>query len=390
MGATKTLLVTPSLYPMTIKAAFMASLVLLTAFALASCGNTNQDDTASNEQNHVPVTVLASYDIDLKQEIVADIQAQQNIEIRARVDGFLETIHVDEGQTVQKGQLLFSLADQEYRVAVVRNQADLANAKAEVEGAQIELERVKDLVDKKVVSPTEQKLAKAKLDAALAKMSSNQAELEKAQIKLEFTKIRAPFDGIVDRLPLKRGSLIKEGTELTTLSDISKVFAYFYLTERQYLNFAKGKVGLQIDQKDTVELVLADGAVYPQAGKIEAMQGQFDEATGSLSFRARFPNQAKLLKHGATGKVRFANHLDQAVLVPQKATFEVQDKIFVFLVDSAGILKVRSFEPQARYQDFYVVKTGLQAGDRVVYEGFQSLKEGDKVQPQLITLKPKA
>lgn len=360
-------------------------LLKLLAFAMlaggfTACNLSASDETTQTEPAKLPVVKVMQQDVELNQDLVADIQAIQNVEIRARVDGFLKEIHVDEGKVVQKGQLLFSLADEEYEVAVSRARADLAGAEAEARAAEVELEQVKNLVGKKVVANTELRLAESKADAARAKADAARSELDKARIRLDFTHVKAPFSGVVDLLPLKRGSLIKEGTYLTTMSDISSAFAYFHLTERQYLQFAKGKGSGDL-RNGSIELILADGTQYPHPGNVETMQGEFQEETGTLSFRARFPNPNGLLKHGATGRVRLSTKVNKALLVPQKSCFELQDKTFVYLVGKDGSITTRSLKPSARYQDYYVVDEGLAAGDMVVYEGFQSLKDGDKISP---------
>jgi len=357
-------------------------IVLVTSvlsFAIGCKSGVKTDEEAAAPMK-LPVVKVEQRDVELNQDLVADIQAIQNVEIRARVDGFLTDIHVDEGKTVRKGQLLFTLADEEYEVAVSRARADLAGAQAESRAAEVKLEQVKNLVVNKVVSNTELRLAESNADAAKAKADAARSELDNSRIRLQFTHIKAPFTGVVDLLPLKRGSLIKEGTYLTTISDISSAFAYFPLTERQYLQFAKGKGSGDL-RNGAVELILADGTQYPIKGAVETSQGEFQEETGTLSFRARFPNPDGLLKHGSTGRVRLSTKVEKAVIIPQKSCFELQDKTFVYLVTKDGSISTRSIKPASRYQDYYVVDEGLAPGDLVVYEGFQSLKEGDKIEP---------
>lgn len=359
------------------------TLVLLVFLAAAVTGCKQGEASSEDEQEvqTLPTVAIASTDIVLNQDLVADIQAINNVEIRARVDGFLDAIYVDEGKSVAKGQKLFKLADEEYRVAVSKAKADLSIAEAEAASSEIEVERVRDLVTKKVVSAIELRLAESKLIAARAKVEAARSDLANAEIKLTFTHINAPFSGVVDRLPLKKGSLIKEGTQLTTISDVSSVFAYFHLSEKQYLQFKSGKGSGDLNN-GAVQLILADGTQYPTDGYVETMQGEFQEETGSLSFRARFPNPNGLLKHGATGKVKLSTAVAGAILVPQKSCFEVQDKTFVYVVDQSGKVSTRSFVPSARYNSYYVVKDGLKPGEVIVYEGFQSLKDGAKIKPQ--------
>lgn len=368
---------------------------LLMAVLVSSCQTEAADKAKSKAKQEeveetptLPVVEVETRDIELSQELVADIRAVQNVEIRARVDGFLDKILVDEGKRVSKGQRLFSLSDEEYVVAQAKAEADLSGAKAETIQEEVNLERVEGLVEKKVVTKSELKLAKARLLAAKAKVDAAQSELERVKILLKYTHINSPFDGIVDLLPLKRGSLIKEGTHLTTISDISAVFAYFYLSEKQYLQFAKGGGSKDLKDRGHVELILADGTDYPFQGVVETMQGEFQEETGTLSFRARFPNPQNLLKHGSTGKIRLSTTVDGALLIPQKSTFEIQDKNFVYVLDSANTVRTRAIVPSARYKGYYVVSKGLKAGEKLVYEGLQSIREGDKIIPRPTKHKP--
>lgn len=354
---------------------------LLLMLGIIGCTTNSSTQDQDQEVVALPTVQITSADIVLNQDLVADIQAINNVEIRARVDGFLDAIYVDEGKSVAKGQKLFKLADEEYRVAVSKAKADLSIAEAEAASSEIEVERVRDLVNKKVVSAIEQRLAESKLIAARAKVEAARSDLANAEIKLTFTHINAPFNGVVDRLPLKKGSLIKEGTQLTTISDLSSVFAYFHLSEKQYLQFKSGKGSGDLNN-GAVQLILADGTQYPSDGYVETMQGEFQEETGSLSFRARFPNPDGLLKHGATGKVKLSTAVKAAILVPQKSCFEVQDKTFVYVVDKSGKVSTRSFVPSARYNSYYVVKDGLKPNETIVYEGFQSIKDGSLINSQ--------
>ncbi|UYQ95214.1 efflux RND transporter periplasmic adaptor subunit [Chitinophaga horti] len=352
----------------------------LAAFSLAACNNaegSKQTDVVKN----LPVTQLIAKDTLLYRSYVADIEAIQNVEIRARVGGFLDMIHVDEGEEVKKGQLLFSISDGEYRAELSRAKAALTNVIAEAKAAALEAERVKLLTDKKVVAPSELEVAKARLAAAEAKTEEARSTLTNAEARLKYTEVRAPFDGLIDRIPLKKGSLVDEGTLFTTISDIRQVYAYFSVSETEYLQYSKAR-----HQYDDVHLILADGSDYQQPGKIETVEGEFEESTGSIAFRARFNNPAKLLKHGSSGKVRLSSEVGNAVIVPQKAVFEMQDKNYVFVVDSANRVQMRNFIPQTRISHFYIVQSGLKPGDRVVAEGVRNIRDGMAIQPRLVPM----
>jgi len=334
----------------------------------------------------LPVIALAQKDTLLYQDYVTDIQAVKNVDIRARVQGFLENIFVDEGQTVKKGQLLFQINDQEYVTELAKAKANLSSAIAEAKGADLEVGRTKILVDKNVITRSELDLAEAKLKAAQAKIDEARASQTNAETKLSYTKVLSPFDGVIDRIPLKTGSLIDQGALLTTISDIHEVYAYFNVSENEYLQYEKAIKRDAHAQNNIIQLILSDGSKYEYDGKIETLDGQFDNNTGSIAFRARFANPEKLLKHGASGKVRLTTEEDNAILVPQKSVFEVQDKNYVFIVDKNNTARMRSFVPKTRINQFYILQSGLQAGDLIVYEGVQSLRDGTLIKPRFINV----
>lgn len=353
--------------------------VWLLGISIISCNNIEKTNE-EKEINEIPVTEVVTKDITTQLEYVADIQAVQNVEIRARVEGYLEQICVDEGKFVKKGQPLFKINDEEYVAALNSAKADLKAAEAELKTAEVELERVKLLVEKNVIAKTEADLANAKLEIAKARIEQTKAHEIAAAVKLAHTQIKSPFNGIIDRIPFKLGSLISEGTLLTTLSDIEAVNVYFKVSEIEYLDYFK-------DQKNDamlsgmVELDLADGSTFNAIGKIETMESEFEPGTGALAIRARFNNKDHLLKHGSTGKVRIKQKIKNALLVPQKSVVEIQDKNYVFIVDETNMIIMKSFKPRARYGDFYVVQNGLEPKQKIVYEGVQSLREGSIIKP---------
>ncbi|HEY1030707.1 MAG TPA: efflux RND transporter periplasmic adaptor subunit [Flavipsychrobacter sp.] len=353
---------------------------------LAISCNTNTNPNSSEERRRIPVTRIIEKDISLDRVYVADIQAIQNVELRSRLSGFLEKIHVDEGMLVKKGQLLFTISDEEYKAEVSKAKASLNSIIADAKTVELELERVKMLVNKKILSPTELDVAKAKFSAGNARIEEARAALDHAKAKLSYTRIYAPYDGIIDRIPLKAGSLLEEGTLITSVSDINSVFAYFNISENEYLEYLR----TQHQTKDTadkiVHLILADGKEYQFPGKIEIVVSEFQENTGSIAFRARFPNPGHLLKHGATGKIKLTRDVEDALVLPQKAAFEIQDKNYVFVVDKANKISMRNFKPKARLNGFYVVESGLKEGETIVYEGIQNIKDGMVVSPALVSL----
>jgi RND family efflux transporter MFP subunit len=339
---------------------------------------------ATTNDNTFPVTSPLVMDTAIVQEYVAEINAVQNVEIRARVKGFIEKIHVDEGEAVQAGQLLFSISQQEFKQELLKATAQLKSAQAEAKIAEVEVQNTKVLVDKNIVAGTEFAMSKAKLEAAQARIEEAQSAVSSAELNLGFTAIRAPFSGIINRQPLKMGSLVDEGTLLTTISDNSEIFAYFHVSEKEYLSILKEKAA---DHLADVDLVLADGHVFPQEGKIETVESEIDRSTGNLAFRARFANPDRLLKHGASGKIQLLTRLPGAMIIPQKATFDIQEKTFLYVLDQNNVVQNRQIEVEYRLQHLYVVKTGLSARDRIIYEGIQQVKVGDKVVPDPKTMR---
>jgi len=358
--------------------------MLSVTLAFTSCTEKATITTQQEVQN-LPVTQVLMRDTTLHREYVADIQAIQNVELRARVPGFLERIYVDEGQEVKKGQLLFKINDEEYKAELAKAKANMQNTIAEAKAVELEVDRLRVLVDKNVISKTELDVAQARLEAVKARIAEARSAETNATMRVSYTSIRAPFDGIIDRIPLKTGSLIEHGTLLTTASDISNVFAYFYVSESEYLQYMKMRGNAEADS-DEVNLILADGSPYPHTGMIETMEGEFKASTGSIAFRARFPNPEKILKHRATGRISLSSTIQNAIIVPQKSVFEIQDKNYVFLVDSLNQVKMKNFVPKTRFSHYYIVESGLEPGDRIVFEGIQNLQEGMEIEPQHVGL----
>lgn len=347
---------------------------------LISCSSGNSDKEVKEK---FLVTNPIRKDTLYTNAFVADIHSLQNVEIRARVRGFVEDIHVDEGQYVKAGQLLFSISSQEYAQEVLKMKAMLASAIADAKAAEVDLKNVKTLVDKNVVSKSDLEMTQAKLDAFNAKIEEAKAHESSSNLQLSFTKIRAPFSGVINRIPNKVGSLIGEGTLLTTLSDNKEVFAYFNVSEKEYLNFISRK-----DANDQIEvsLELANNKLHRYKGKIEIIEGEVDKSTGNIAFRARFPNPELVLKHGSSGKIQLTTQIPDALLVPQKATFEIQDNLYVYVVDDKNVVRLRSIKPSFRIPHFYLLESGLSVNDRIIYEGLQRVQEGDEIIPEVFTM----
>jgi membrane fusion protein (multidrug efflux system) len=367
---------------------FVNPLILAATVLLAACSTKSPNESSGNntEPKVLPVTNVMVKDTNLYREYVADVQAVQNVELRARVQGFLERIYVDEGQVVKKGQILFKINDEEYRAELAKANANLESAIAEAKASELEVDRVKIMVEKKVISKTELSVAEAKQKAVIARIEEARWAKSNAELKLSYTSIRSPFHGIIDRIPFKVGSLIDHGTLMTTVSDISEVFVYFNVSEGEYLEYVKTRVAETGRDNSLVTLSLADGTTYPFEGSVETMGGEFQAGTGSISFRARFPNPHSLLKHGATGKIRLSNTLNDAIMIPQKAVFEIQDKNFVFVVDSSNQVRMRNFIPKTRFSHYYIVESGLKSGESIVFEGIQEIRDGMRIIPKKVRM----
>ncbi|BDU27451.1 hemolysin D [Flavobacterium sp. GSB-24] len=331
----------------------------MAAVCLTSCTAKKEE---KEEAEKFTVTNPVKLDTSFTKEYVSQIKSVRNIEIRAQEKGFLQNIYVDEGQFVKKGQLLFKIMPNMY-------QSELLKAQAEQKSVEIELQNSKLLADKNIVSKNELSVAQAKLQSA-------KAEVALAKLHLSFTEIRAPFDGTIDRIPLKLGSLIDEGELLTSLSDNSQMFAYFNVSEPEYISY-ETNVKDRADNK--VNLVLANGDIFKEKGNVEVIESEFNNETGNIAFRARFPNSGKLLRNGETGQVQMLVPLKNAIVIPQKATYEIQDKKYVFVVDKNDKVSSREITITGEIPDLYVIKSGLNENDKILLEGVQKVKENDKI-----------
>lgn len=348
----------------------------------AGCQSDKNEEKAAVPETF-PVTQPIILNTVFAREYVADIQSMQYVEIRARVKGFLEKIHVDEGQEVNAGQLLFTLSSKELREELRRAQAAMNSAIAEAKIAEVEVANTRMLVEKNIIGKPELNMAEAKLQALEAKVEEARAAVSAAQLQVAFTEIRAPFAGILNREPNKVGSLINDGDLLTTISSNKDVFVYFNVSEKEYLELMKRP---DTGWKKNLSLQLANGQLHPHNGSIETAETVVDKNTGNIAFRARFPNPGHLLKHGASGKVLVYNEIKNALVIPQKSTFDVQDKTYVYILNEENIAERRALVPKLRLGHLYVVESGLTANDRVVYEGIQQIREGDKIEAQQIPM----
>lgn len=386
--------------------------------SLAGCHKAegNQPEAPEHVAHKILVTSPVTKDIVRPQPYVCQIHSRRHIDLCALEGGYLEEIMVKEGQIVKKGDVMFTILPTLYK-------AKLAAEKAEVDLAQIDYANTNKLFQQNVVAQPEVALSKAKLEKAEAKMKLAEAELN-------FATVRAPFDGIIDHQHHQHGSLIAEGDVLTTLSDNDVMWAYFNVPESDYLEYQadKGKDQLKI------ELVLANGNTFPQNGTIGAIEADFNNETGNIAFRGDFPNPDRVLRHGQTGTIMVNKVIKDAVVIPQRAKFEILAKNYVFVVEPVtepetppaapgehaapvppsteakvneghhapadqasaasdhkkqntqhGIVHQREIETLGELDDIYLIKGGLNTNERIVLEGIRQVRDGDKVEYEYVT-----
>ncbi|UYQ94321.1 efflux RND transporter periplasmic adaptor subunit [Chitinophaga horti] len=366
--------------------------VALTIIAY-SCGTSSAAETpAGTEAPALPVVQLKAMPASSFREYTSAIEGKVNVEIRPQVDGYLDKIFVDEGAYVKQGQPLFRINDRPYQEQYSNAKANLEASKANLEKAKLEVDRLTPLVENNVVSDVQLKTAQAAYSAAKAAVAQAQSSVGNAGINVGYTLISAPVSGYIGRIPLKIGSLVGRGETqaLTVISDVKEVYAYFSMSEVDFLHFKNDIAGETIAEKikhlPPVELVLADGSVYTAKGKIETVEGQFDKTMGAISFRAAFPNEQGLLRSGSTGKVRIPQEFPSTVVVPQEATFELQDKVFVFAVGDSNKVVSKPLSIAGKTTGYYFVNNSLKDGERIVFSGLGRLRDGAVITPQPVQL----
>ncbi len=337
---------------------------LLSLFIYTSC--TTQEHKKEMETKFL-VTSPIQKDTLIFKEYVSQIHSVNHIEIRSQERGYLQKIYVDEGQFVKKGQLMFQIMPVIY-------QSEMLIAKAEVNFAEIEYKNTRNLADSNIVSKNELALAKAKLDKA-------KAEQALAQAHLDFTEIRAPFDGIMDRFHTQLGSMIDEGELLTTLSDNSKMWVYYNVPETEYLDIIQKA---KSDNPLQVRLQMANKQMFDNSGIVETIGADFNNETGNIPFRATFANPKRILRHGETGNILMPISLNNALIIPQKATFEILDKKYVFVIDDKGVVKSRQITVGEEMAHLYVVTEGLSPNDKILLDGLRKVKNNEKIQYEFV------
>lgn len=360
------------------------ALWVLTAVMLTSCGSkSNKMGEASND---FAVETIQTTTADLKTSYPATIKGMQDIEIRPKVSGYLVKLLVDEGATVRKGQPLFLIDSEQYRATVKAAKAQIRVCRANIATQKLTVDNKRMLFKQNIISSYDLKMAENTLASYEAQLAAAEAQLQSAQDNLHWCTVTSPADGVVGSIPYRVGSLVsgQSAEALTTVSNISKMYVYFSMTEKQLLALTReaGGVNAAIKKMPAVSLVLSDGTTYSQSGTISTVSGVIDPSTGSVQMRATFDNAQHILRSGGTGSILIPTHASDAIMVPQSATFDVQDKKFVYVVNADKTVATREITvlPQNNGQT-YVVASGLRAGERIVVDGVNQLKNGQKINP---------
>ncbi len=363
--------------------------LLAPLFVLAACQNTtSKGQKASSALQAYSVLTVSPRSATIFRDYPATIEGIEIVQLRPMVDGYLEKIYVPEGANVRKGQLLFQIKNPIYEQNVITARAAIKIAQADVDAAKMDVEKVRPLVEKDIVSKYELESAQYTLESKIAALDQANAALRNAQTNVDYTTLRSPITGVMGSIPYKIGDLIS-GTlsnSLTSLARIDNVYAYFALTEKQLLEFFNRVPGStlqdKLDRLPPVSLVLADGSQYPQKGKLQTASGFITTGTGTVSFKAQFINPTGIIHSGASAIVRMPRTVDTALLVPQTATYELQNKQFVYLLTDSNRVMNTAIESTATNDGrFLLVRSGLKKGDRILLNGF-NIKDSTRVIPR--------
>jgi membrane fusion protein (multidrug efflux system) len=369
---------------------FIRNIILggIVLYLQLACSETKPAATQAALPQVLPVVNITSTSALTTTEYPASIQGIVNVDIRPQVSGSLDKVFVDEGSFVKKGQSLFKIDEQPFRAQLNSAIATLRAAEAATLNTQLEVDKLTPLVQNKVVSEYQLKAAQASHKIALANVQQAQSMVKTAQINLGYTLIKAPVSGYIGRLPKKQGNLVSPSDieALTQLSDVRQVYVYFSLGESDFMHFTAKNKGLSLNEKiknlPPVSLILSDNSEYAEKGKIDMVDGQFDKNTGAITLRATFSNAKGLLRSGNTGRINLGIIHPNAILVPQQATVEVQDKVFVFAVDKDNKVSKRPIVISGKSNNDYIVQEGVNEGDRIVFKGFENLQDGATITPE--------
>ncbi|WP_026729593.1 efflux RND transporter periplasmic adaptor subunit [Flavobacterium denitrificans] len=366
--------------------------ILTAAVILSSCGNKNDKSAQGGapQVKEYKTLTLQPESATMYSDYPASIQGQQNIEIRPRVEGYIDKIFVDEGAVVKVGQPLFKISAPEYEQQVRTASASIKSAQADVSAAKLAVNKVKPLVEKGIISKYDLESAQYTYESALASLAQANASLVNAKTNLGYTTVTSPVNGVVGSIPFRLGSLVSSNTAeaLTTVSSIGNVYAYFAINEKKLLDFTQSAspgstLAQKIQNMPAVSLLLSDGSPYPEKGRVETVNGLINTETGSVTFRARFANPKSIIRSGSSTTVRIPTDVKDAMIIPQSATYELQDKLFAVVVGKDGKTKSTNITVMENGAgNYYVVTSGLHLGDQIVLEGVATLKDGTEIKSQ--------
>ena len=364
----------------------MKSKIVLFAFCLALLSGCGKKGFNMGGTPECAVETLQPTTVNLKSSYPATIKGKQDIEIRPQVSGFITKLNIDEGSMVKKGQVLFVIDPVQYESAARAAKAAVATAKANVSTQEITVKNKRELNKKNIISDYDLEMAENTLASAKAQLASAEAQLISANQNLAYTRVTSPSDGVAGTIPYRVGSLVSASrpSPLTVISDITQMYVYFSLTEKELLNLIRqdGSQTEFLNSFPAVQLTLADGTLYADSGKIETVSGVIDQNTGAVSMRATFPNHGHLLRTGGTGNIQIPYSKENVIVIPQKATYEIQDKKFVYLLQPDNTVKNTEIEIlNLNDGQNYVVTAGLKAGDKIVVENVSTLKDGATIKP---------
>lgn len=361
---------------------------LVVAGGLGSCGN-KQAAPRGQMAPEIAVLTIQPGDAEVSLDYPATIKGKTDIAIRPQVTGFITKVHVDEGQHVHKGQVLFTIDQVQFQAAVDQALASVNSAKTAVSTAEITERNKRMLLDKNIISEYEWQLADNQLAQAKASLAQANAALVNARKNLAYTTVVSPSEGVVGTIPNREGSLASPSSvePLTTVSDNSEVYAYFSLTEKDLLSLTEGgntTITERVKSMPEVDLILADGMTYPYKGKVATVSGVIDNTTGAASVRALFKNPSGMLRSGNTGTIAIPRVHENAIIIPQKATFEVQDLRYVFTVNDSNVVKTTPVKVAPGDDGKrYIITSGLKPGDRIVTEGVGTIvRDGMTITPK--------
>ena len=362
--------------------------IVLSALAagLSSCGWFSKKQAPEQAPPVMPVVKVSRGDLSSYADFATEIESRNVAEIRSQATGYVDRVAVQEGSRVKKGETILKINDQEYRQRAEAAQAAVEAANASLNNARLEVDKTAPLVEKNIISKFQLETAQSNLKSAEAALSQARSQLNNARIQLSYTDIVSPVNGVIGKIDIYPGSLLSAGGLVTTVAADGDVFAYFAFDEKKLLEMLRDYPGKTLYDKvaalPEVELVLADGSVYPYKGKVEVASGLVNNKTGSIQLKAVFPNPDMTLHSGSTGKVRLPVHYTDVLLVPQKATFELQNKTLVYVVDSTGNVRSQNITVEGASEGYYAVSDGLKEGDTVVFEGISKLRDGMPVTPK--------